>query len=375
MAIFIRPLDSVLEMLFTILLELISRLVYDWTEISDYIETFVASKFTFLNEEGHDSLLFDDDTFSRSRQYAWVITSIGEFIPIIQDTKRCYFSAINSVYERSGPGELRDRYWGKLVRYRYQLEDIEERLNSQEARAKALRDGVSLLSDREVGYKLMILKLFNANAVVESRLSTRLAQNVKLLTYVSIFYLPLAFCAVSSPLYLLSFPRHTDEYKALWAIPNITDTSTRTPFIIAAVLIAFVTYMIVFNLNALVAFGWTTYDGIRKKCIQKMNGYPPKTNWKNLGHRFKRFEPDRGSDKPSEWYILKYCISHPFQLLEGSSASPSALMRSAQKDTKVTMFRRWKELFQILRSKSKEEDRKGKSREEAASGISPPEPV
>lgn len=40
-------------------------------------------------------------------------------------------------------------------------------------------------------------KLFNASAVVESRLSTRLGQNVKLLTYVSIFYLPLAFCAVS----------------------------------------------------------------------------------------------------------------------------------------------------------------------------------
>jgi hypothetical protein len=44
-----------------------------------------------------------------------------------------------------------------------------------------------------------LYKLFNASAVVESRLSTRLAQNVKLLTYVSIFYLPLAFCAVRSP--------------------------------------------------------------------------------------------------------------------------------------------------------------------------------
>jgi hypothetical protein len=31
----------------------------------------------------------------------------------------------------------------------------------------------------------------------ETRISTRLGQNVMLLTYVSIFYLPLAFCAVS----------------------------------------------------------------------------------------------------------------------------------------------------------------------------------
>jgi hypothetical protein len=33
---------------------------------------------------------------------------------------------------------------------------------------------------------------------MESRASTRLGHNVALLTYVSIFYLPLAFCAVSS---------------------------------------------------------------------------------------------------------------------------------------------------------------------------------
>jgi hypothetical protein len=37
------------------------------------------------------------------------------------------------------------------------------------------------------------------NALIETRISTRLGQNVMLLTYVSIFYLPLAFCAVSDP--------------------------------------------------------------------------------------------------------------------------------------------------------------------------------
>jgi hypothetical protein len=41
-----------------------------------------------------------------------------------------------------------------------------------------------------------ILQLFNASSVVESRASTRLGENVKLLTYVSIFYIPLAFIAV-----------------------------------------------------------------------------------------------------------------------------------------------------------------------------------
>ncbi|KAL6823205.1 hypothetical protein V8C40DRAFT_275323 [Trichoderma camerunense] len=65
----------------------------------------------------------------------------------------------------------------------------------------------------------------------ETRLSTKLGQNVMLLTYVSIFYLPLGFCA------------------ALWAIPNITDGNTRTPFIITAALVSLVTLLITFNMD------------------------------------------------------------------------------------------------------------------------------
>lgn len=40
-------------------------------------------------------------------------------------------------------------------------------------------------------------QLFNASAVIESRASTRLGENVKLLTFVSIFFLPLSFTTVS----------------------------------------------------------------------------------------------------------------------------------------------------------------------------------
>ncbi|KAH9213465.1 hypothetical protein DL95DRAFT_234039, partial [Leptodontidium sp. 2 PMI_412] len=222
-------------------------------------------------------LLFDDDTFSRSRQYSWVITSTGEFIPIIDNTLKHYSEVRNWVIESrfqneaesDGPAEK--WYQAKAQEYGDRLYAILQRFNSQKARAEALRDG-----------------LFNASAVVESRLSTRLAQNVKLLTYVSIFYLPIAFCA------------------ALWAIPNITDASTRTPFVIAAVMIGFVTYIVAFNLNTLAAFGWATYDRLRKKCIQKMTDDSKDDTWRTRGRLFKRFEPDRGSDKPSEWYILLY---------------------------------------------------------------------
>jgi len=188
-AFLMKPLESSFPMLVSITSEVTSRLIREWTAISDYIEPFVANKFTFLKEKQHDLLLFDDDTFSRSRQYFWVITTISEFIPIIDQTI--------------------DK-WGKIHNWRedltlippedrLKLEAIKERFENQKKRAKALRDGVSDTSRGSVFTILIIKQLFSASAVVESRLSTRLAQNVKLLTYVSIFYLPLAFCAVSDP--------------------------------------------------------------------------------------------------------------------------------------------------------------------------------
>jgi hypothetical protein len=82
--------DTIVSTLISILFAILSKILTSWAAISDYIEIFVASKFTFLNEEEHDFLLFDDNIFSRSRQYFWVITSTGEFISIIRKTLKHY---------------------------------------------------------------------------------------------------------------------------------------------------------------------------------------------------------------------------------------------------------------------------------------------
>ncbi|KAL7953705.1 hypothetical protein V8C34DRAFT_317924 [Trichoderma compactum] len=101
-----------------------------------------------------------------------------------------------------------------------------------------------LKSDIELGVRKRIEELdqtvrdllnieFAWITIHETRTSTRLNQNVMLLTYVSIFYLPLGFCA------------------ALWAIPNITDNSTRTPFILTATVVSLVTLFVTFNMGRL----------------------------------------------------------------------------------------------------------------------------
>ncbi|KAL9613084.1 MAG: hypothetical protein Q9167_002341 [Letrouitia subvulpina] len=285
----IAPLKDILPTLSSTLRMVISRILVHWAKINEYIEKFIAGQDTFLDEDRHDHLLFDDDSFTRSRQYFWVINCIEEFVLIIDETINHYENVRKWVCPSVGSE------WRKHEKALEKLKAMKQKFESQRNRATMLRDG-----------------LFSASAVFESRLSTRLAQNVKLLTYVSIFYLPLAFCA------------------ALWAIPNITKPSTRTPFIIAAVLVGFVTYFVVFNLDGLISLGWTAYSGFREKRIQQMS---TDKGWQKCAQSYRNFQPDQGRTKPSEWYILLHALLYPFRRSEG----PEETEENGEEDTSIAM--------------------------------------
>lgn len=102
-------------------------------------------------------------------------------------------------------------------------------------------------------------------------MSTRLGQNVVLLTYVTIFYLPLAFCAVSLSILrklaaiILSMGivlTSVFRLKALRAIPDIADSGTRNPLIITAVMVGLATYVTVYNLENILGVLGRAYQAL-----------------------------------------------------------------------------------------------------------------
>jgi len=156
----------------------------DVREIADYLENMLDIGDNVLYDPNeHDRLLFDDDTFSSSRKYWWAMDMLST---IRQNVEQCLL-AHNEMYNDLiwpakmttplPPGlENADRRAG--IAYT-NLQELLKRFVTQQTRVDALRSG-----------------LFNASGVVESRASTRLGEIVKLLTYVSIFYLPLSFSTV-----------------------------------------------------------------------------------------------------------------------------------------------------------------------------------
>jgi hypothetical protein len=122
--------------------------------------------------------------------------------------------------------------------------------------------------------------------------------------------------------------------------------------------------MIVFNLNALVSFGWATYSGLREHSIQQMKqNYSAEQKWGKLGRGFKRFEPNHGSSKQSDWYILVYCLLHPLALFKRSTTPDIASEETSEKNAEPQRALSWTRWLHLSNWKSKLDDRKGKGKE------------
>lgn len=139
----IGPLQNILPTLCTVLSGIISIILGHWTGISEYLEQFIAGQDTILHEDQHDRLLFDDDNFTRSRQYFWVIASIGEFVSIIDETMVHYGTVLEGLFPDHGDTEKYEQLFREHDMLVKKLVSIKERFEKQRDRATALRDGVS----------------------------------------------------------------------------------------------------------------------------------------------------------------------------------------------------------------------------------------
>lgn len=103
-----------------------------WEQILEYFTLLLGYRDTLSDPDTHDRLLFDDDSFTRSRRYFWAISYLGELeISILRniiELKRC-------IGESSSNKSLREQL--------NKLQHLRERIVGQSAEAIALRDGVS----------------------------------------------------------------------------------------------------------------------------------------------------------------------------------------------------------------------------------------
>lgn len=142
---------------------------------------------------------------------------------------------------------------------------------------------------------------------MEARASTQLGENVKLLTFISIFFLPLGLCmAMSSPslsLFLFYTLTQPCPSQTIW---SINETYDRRDFAIVTTLVAVTTYFVTLNLNNLIFILHKLYAPRRLALVEEMEKDP---NWNTIGNRFKAYQrPQPGEHKPSEWMVMVFSL-------------------------------------------------------------------
>jgi hypothetical protein len=114
-----------------------------WQAVEKYFGWLIGHREALSDPDAHDSLLFDDDTFSRSRKYFWAINYLAEMDTSIASNIAQLEPWIKTEKELGAEQWKRRPDARSLLERLNQMKNVRARLWAQREEAIALRDGVS----------------------------------------------------------------------------------------------------------------------------------------------------------------------------------------------------------------------------------------
>ncbi|KAL8821852.1 MAG: hypothetical protein Q9191_007227 [Dirinaria sp. TL-2023a] len=236
-------------------------------------------------------LLFEDDEFTNSQRYFWAHQTLGVMNEDIQEMiaayRHCFKERVwNGTDKIVWPGDenssSRFANWRKRMRrlrqdIEYELHQLEKIIHLNEVKMteiKNLRDdlfsGTSVLESRR--------------SVMQATITVQQGHNIKLLTLVTIFFLPLTFVT------------------SVFGMTNMPTNDSFHPFAIVTVIICVPTYMLIGSLNTTTGLQfWTTktrsfFHNVGKWLANFLALFHYRPKWARKYHEIKP-EPV-GVDKP-----------------------------------------------------------------------------
>ncbi|KAL8671273.1 MAG: hypothetical protein Q9168_004227 [Polycauliona sp. 1 TL-2023] len=162
-------------------------IVREWEEVLDALDaqTTLSSDVTF-NSDARLGILFEDRNFSNSKRYFWALQSLRLFAEYIDGTMRNLSDILLCAryFDGSPRGSPLDwEFWeNSKLEYSEKFGALRDRIERKRQEVQSLSDG-----------------LFSASSVAEGRLAAEQNSNIRLLTLVTIAYLPLNFASVRLP--------------------------------------------------------------------------------------------------------------------------------------------------------------------------------
>lgn len=133
-----------------------------WRTLNVYLDKLLGTGDEIFDIEAHDNLIFDDDLYTRSRRYFWVINCINALEKDLGRNIQTWITYRDRALMPFGQ-EVRKEIRIRKAESRFnkelgiaihkcneiqaELEKVKEQFNEQRIKALALRDGVSLCTN------------------------------------------------------------------------------------------------------------------------------------------------------------------------------------------------------------------------------------
>ena len=171
-----------------------------YTELNEMITKLITPPNTFMFDvKLRDKLLFEDKYFTYSRRYFWAYNTLG----VINDGIKSMRAAYNDTFTKEfwagkhrtlwphpePDSELGRRYAERMDVLKQELESAVGDLQGMYDKNERTRTEIGSLREQ----------LFSGSSVKESRRAIEQGDNIKILTGVSMIFLPLTFVTVSLP--------------------------------------------------------------------------------------------------------------------------------------------------------------------------------
>lgn len=141
-----------------------------WTQFNEYIGSLLVED--FMDPKAYTMLLFDDETFSRSRLYFWIIGCLNEFDTSIADNikqlklfRQTRIRDVSNSESQPAEGSLRLRFQTlkkETEEIQQNLEGLQAQFRAKLATVQALRDGVSSFAPAGCYHPKLTLTLYLA---------------------------------------------------------------------------------------------------------------------------------------------------------------------------------------------------------------------
>lgn len=156
------------------------HVLWRWQSAIDAVQAEIKSSRQIMFMDDRNDLMSDDPNFSLSKTYFWALQAYKLFDDTIHET----IAAWKKFSEESLPGlrdyRIPDDVWNRsITEINVAIAELEkkiERIRSRAEEVKDLRKG-----------------LISASALFDSRTSVRQGENIRLLTYITLLFLPLSF--------------------------------------------------------------------------------------------------------------------------------------------------------------------------------------